>query len=55
MKFPYLLFDADDTLFDFSKSRGPCLFCHVPEQRRSGYAGYPRPLPPDQPGAVGSL
>ena len=27
----------------------------VPEQRRSGYAGYPRPLPPDQPGAVGSL
>ena len=42
MKFPYLLFDADDTLFDFSKSRGPCLFCHVPEQRRSGYAGYPR-------------
>lgn len=55
MKFPYLLFDADNTLFDFPKAAARCLFRHVPEQRHSGYAGYPRPLPPDQPGAVGSL
>ena len=44
MKFPYLLFDADDTLFDFPKAAARAFSSMC---RSNGV--------PDHPGAVGSL
>ncbi len=43
MKYPYLLFDADDTLFDFPRACRPGVFHYVPDERRSGHAGHPAP------------
>ena len=54
MKFSYLLFDADDTLFDFPKAAARA-FSAMCRSNGVPIRWIPAPLPPDQPGAVGAF
>ena len=56
MKFPYLLFDADDTLFDFPKAAARAFFCPCAGATAFRIRWIPAALYHRiQPGAVGSL